>query len=252
MTHPEKHALPLLFAALAIVMLFPRANAATAVDLELVIAVDASLSIDDDEFRLQLQGIARALRDATVQAAITSGPRKQIAVDLALWADATGPKDQTGWFLLSTAQSIEAFARQIEQAPRTVTGSTGIGSAIAYAIGLMQASGMESPRRIIDVSGDGIETPRTESTTVLLPQAHAMAARAGVTINGLALMTETSGLDAWYREHVMFGPDSFVTRARDLEDFPEAMREKLVREIQSKLSQPMLETATSVASLTGP
>jgi hypothetical protein len=213
-----------------------RGETGEAVDLELVLAVDSSLSVDDAEFRIQLDGIAAALRDPGVQAAIVSGELKRIAMALLIWADATAEVDISDWHILDSPESIEAFAQTVERFPRRVSGSTGIGAAVARGIEAILRNDIEGRRRVVDVSGDGYETPRTEPTTVLLPEAHRLAAEAGVTVNGLAIMTEASGLDLWYRDRVITGPDSFMMRARGLEDFPDAMREKLIREISFRLS----------------
>lgn len=213
------------------------ANPAALVDLELVLAVDASDSIDDGEFRLQIEGIAAAFRNADVHAAIASGKERQIAVTMLVWADAWSHPESIGWHLITSSDSAEAFARTVEGHERQVGGSTGMGEAVAAAVRLIEQNRIMAHRRVIDVSGDGIETPRLEQDdVVLMPEARAMAEAAGVVVNGLAIMTEQPSLDAWYRDNVASGKGAFVMTANDSTAFPEAIRRKLVREIESKLS----------------
>lgn len=199
-------------------------------DLELVLAVDASGSVDEGEYRLQLQGIAAGFRDSAVREAIRSGPLARIAVSLVVWAEHQVPKDSSGWFLLETDADAENFARTVESFPRGQSGATGIGEGVAAALREIEANGIKAMRQVVDVSGDGRETPARDYV-VLMPQARSMAISRGVTINGLAILNEDPGLGLWYRQFVMTGPDSFVMAAARYEDFARAMRRKLLREI---------------------
>lgn len=201
------------------------------VDLELVLAVDASGSVNDDEYKLQLIGIARGFRDPAVRKAIRSGPAKGIAVNLLVWAEPQVPKDMTGWFVIASDGDAERFASAVENFPRRQTGSTAIGEGIAAALRSLAANGIAGTREVVDVSGDGRESVAREFT-VLVDQARAMAIARGVVINGLAIQNEVSDLADYYRRNVQAGPESFVMAARDYEDFAEAMRRKLLREIE--------------------
>ena len=201
------------------------------VDLMLVLAVDASGSVDDSEFALQLAGIAAGFRDPKVRAAIKAGPEGRIAVELLVWADHQVPKDRSGWFVLASDREAENFARIVETFTRNQNGATGIGEGLAAAMRAIVASGFEARRRVIDVSGDGRETPAREFV-VLLPQARAMAYEQGITINGLAITNEDPGLLSYYQNAVQAGPGSFTLPATDYEAFAEAMRRKLLREIE--------------------
>lgn len=210
---------------------------AATVDLELVLAVDASDSIDDSEFRLQVEGIAAAFRSADVHAAIASGKEKQIAVTLLVWADAWSRPESIGWYLITSSETAESFARAVESHERQVGGSTGMGEGVASAVRLIEHNSILATRRVIDVSGDGMETPRLEQDKVtMMPKARELAEAAGITVNGLAIMTEQPSLDAWYRENVATGHDAFVMTTTDSTAFPEAIQRKLVREIETKLS----------------
>jgi hypothetical protein len=200
-------------------------------DLELVLAVDASGSVDNEEFVLQMRGIAAGFRDPKVREAIRSGPLGRIAVNLIVWADHQVPKDTSGWFLLAGDADAEAFARLAGSFPRRQNGATGIGEGVAAAVRAIASNGIEGARKTIDVSGDGQETPPREFV-VLMPQARVMALASGITINGLAITNEDPALIDYYRDEVRAGPGSFVIGATDYADFADAMRRKLFREIE--------------------
>ena len=222
------------FIAALVISLFALTGGGAAdelVDLELVLAIDGSSSIDDGEFALEMQGYAAAFRDPAVRNAVASGPTKRIAVTAIVWADASVPKMETAWFVLASAADIDRFATFMETLPRGAVGGTGIGAGVAAAIRRLDRNGIVAPRQVVDVSGDGRETPARE-VVVLMPMARAMAAARGVTINGLAIENEDPGIAAWYRNNVMSGPDAFVVAATDFEDFVDAIRRKLLREIK--------------------
>lgn len=208
---------------------------AETVDLELVLAVDASGSVDEGEYALQLAGIAAGFRDAAVREAIRSGPAKRIAVNLLTWAEPREPKTETGWFVLDGDASAERFASLVERLPRTQNGATGLGEGIAAAVRSLAANGHEGRRRVVDVSGDGEETPARDYV-LRLPEARMMADAHGVIVNGLAIQNEASALHGYYRDKMRTGPGSFVIAVRDYQDFAEAMRRKLLREIEDRPS----------------
>jgi hypothetical protein len=203
------------------------------VDLELVLAIDASSSVDEAEWDLQMQGYAAAFRDHRVQAAIVSGPTRTVAVAILVWADATVPRWGSDWFLLAGPQDAEILSAYMAALPRQALGGTGIGAGLAAAIRRLDRNGYTAPRQTVDVSGDGRETPPRE-TVVLIPMANAMAWARGVTVNGLAILNDDAGLATWYRDNVIAGPDSFVITAADYDDFAEAIVMKLIREIEHK------------------
>lgn len=222
------------FLAAVLVLLLPFASPGRAsedVDLELVLAVDASGSVDEAEYALQLNGIAAGFRDSAVRRAIGAGPAGRIAVNLLTWAEHQVPKDATGWFVLAGDDDAEAFAQLVEGLPRSQNGGTGLGEGIAAGIRAFSGNGLNSARQVIDVSGDGKETPAREYV-VLLPQARAMANANNVTVNGLAILNEDATLLSYYRDNVQLGPGSFVMSAAGYGDFADAMRRKLLREIE--------------------
>lgn len=230
-------------AALFVPLALSDARAETEVDLELVLAIDSSGSVDAQEYALQLGGIAEAFRDRSVIDAIASGPHRRIAVAMVLWADAGAPKDETGWWVIGTSAEAHAFAAFVESRPREIKGgTTGIGAGVAAAIRQFEDNAISGRRRVIDVSGDGVENSdwRVASDFSLkvddsraIAEARSIAEARGITINGLAITNEVAELVDWYERNVRTGPGSFVMAAGDYADFARAMRIKLLREIGS-------------------
>jgi hypothetical protein len=217
-------------------------NAASAqdVDLELVLAMDASGSISEHEYMLQLNGTADAFLDSNIQAAISSGPRGKIAVAIVLWSDAAFPKANSGWHILDDEASIIAFSNLVRKFNLTADnkmgangGGTGIGAGVAEAIRLIRENNLNGERMVVDVSGDGIETDFWFTRkTIMMPDAKLLAEINNVTINGLPILTrDHPDLDQYYRENVIYGPGSFIEKATDFNDFARAIRRKLFREI---------------------
>jgi len=231
----SQQALAILAAVLLLIL--PAGAEENSVDLKLVLAVDASGSVDQHEYALQLGGIAAAFRDPAVREAIRSGPKKRIAVNVTIWAQHEVPKDSIGWSVLGTDAEIERFAAMVAALPRRVNGGTGMGSGLAAALRELETSGLEAAREIVDISGDGAESPARDYV-VMMPQARQMATARGVVVNGLAILGEAN-VEEWYRRNVLVGQGSFLIVAQDYDDFAEAMRRKLLREIthDARLSQ---------------
>jgi len=221
----------ILAVALACMLAARSAVAEERVDIELVLAVDASGSVNPREFELQLSGIANAFRDESIQQAIVSGSHRRIAVSLLVWSDAAFNVYSTKWYILSDAASADGFAEVVESHRKRSGGGTGIGNGLAFAVRSIAGNGIEGTRRIVDVSGDGPETTPWFRKGIVLPEARALAQRDGVMVNGLAILNDFPKLDTWYRKNVKSGPGSFVMRAANYEDFAVAIREKLWREI---------------------
>ncbi len=229
---------PLLL--LALLLAFPLRGGARegAVDVKIILAVDASGSVSRDEFRLQIEGLAAAIRDPRVRAAVRAGPEGRVLAAVLIWSDAAFPKYPTAWHLLGPPESFEAFAREVEafnvQAPGVPAiggGGTGIGEALAFALRMLASEPTPARRLVVDISGDGPESKPWKEGAIELPAARAAAARAGVIVNGLAIENEYAGLHLWYRTHLIAGSGSFVMRARDYRDFRRAILEKLLREL---------------------
>lgn len=214
----------LLFATLAAV---PGAAHAEYADLELVLAVDVSSSVNGDEFVLQMDGLTRAFRNPLLMRALEAAGGGGIAVSLVQWA---GPQSQAVAFdfqRVDSPASAEAVAALIEQTPRLFdSGGTSISGAIDFAVLLFASNGFEGKRQTIDISGDGRNNHGRQVTA-----ARDEALARGITINGLAILNEEPNLDLHYSRSVIGGPDSFVMTADDYTDFQDAILIKLVREI---------------------
>lgn len=217
-------AIPGLVLALALPCGFARSQ--DGVDLELVLAVDSSASVDFAEFYLQTAGIARAFRDAEVIEAIEQGTPKGLAVSLILWSGALQQLVAVDWTRIDDRVSAEALAARIEAIRRTMVGETAVGEALRFAIDRLDGGPFAGERQIVDISGDG------RSNVGKDPDAFRdAAAAAGITINGLAILNEDLGVERYYADHVIGGREAFVTTARDYDDFARAMRHKLLKEI---------------------
>jgi hypothetical protein len=203
------------------------AKAQPAVDLQLVLAVDASGSVDQVRFDLQKQGYVAAFRHARVLQAIRSGPNQAIAVTMVQW---TGPVLQVqvvGWTPVGDEKTATAFASAIERAPRQLFGGgTSISGAIDYAATLFPLSPFRASRHVIDVSGDG---SNNRGRPVTLARDAAIAA--GIGINGLPILALEPDLDRYYYDNVIGGPGAFVVAARNYETFADAILKKLIMEI---------------------
>src|SRR5262245_1903559 len=197
------------------------------VDLQLVLAVDASGSVDQFRFDLQKRGYVSAFRHARVLQAIRSGPNRAIAVTMVQW---TGPALQVqpvGWSLVGDEETAAAFAAAIERAPRQLFGGgTSISGAIDYAATLFPMSPFVAPRRVIDVSGDG---SNNRGRPVTLARDAAVAA--GIGINGLPILALEPDLDRYYYDNVIGGAGAFVVPAQNYETFADAILKKLIAEI---------------------
>src|SRR5713226_3129095 len=205
------------------------APAQTAVDLQLVLAVDASGSVDQVRFELQKRGYVAAFRHARVLQAIRSGPNRTIAVTMVQW---TGPMLQVqvvGWTLVGDEEAAAALSAAIELFPRQLFGcGTSISGAIAYATTLFPMSPFRASRRVIDVSGDGSNN-RGRPVTLARDE----AVTAGIGINGLPILALEPDLDRYYYDSVIGGPGAFMVPAKDYETFGEAILKKLITEIAS-------------------
>jgi hypothetical protein len=217
-------------ALLLAAMLGLPAAAQTPVDLQLVLAVDASGSVSQQRFELQKQGYVAAFRHPRVLNAIISGLNQSIAATMVQW---TGPALQVvavKWARIYDVGSINAFADAIDQAPRQLFGGgTSISGAIDTGVALLNDSPFKGARRVIDVSGDGANNRGRRATT-----ARDEAVAAGITINGLPILALDPTLDQYYESNVIGGPGAFVIGAKDYESFAAAILKKLITEIAAR------------------
>jgi hypothetical protein len=196
------------------------------VDLELLLAVDGSSSVDFNEFELQMKGIAKAFRDPSVVGAIEAHAPNGIAVGLVLWSGEGQQATAVDWSEVRDTASAAVFADLVDATPRGVRGATAIGEMIDYARELLVKNRFRGSRQVIDVSGDGASNQGGPPAF-----ARKRAVEAGITINGLAIMNDEPKLDLYYELGVIGGPDAFLLTVDDFEDFADAMRRKLLREI---------------------
>lgn len=216
-----------LAAAFVLATCAQQAVAQTRVDLQLVLAVDASGSVNQARFELQRAGYAEAFRSQQVLDAISGGATQSIAVTMFQW---TGPMMQVHaipWTVIKDRASAHAFADAIEAAPRQLFGGgTSISGAIDFGASLMPPSPFQASRRVIDISGDGSNN-RGRSASAARDDAVA----AGMVINGLPILSLEPDLDRYYRDNVIGGPGSFVVSATNYETFATAILKKLIAEI---------------------
>jgi len=215
----------------------PAARAET-LDLLLALVTDVSRSIDDQEYELQKGGYLTAFTDPRVIAAIKGGVIGAIAVNYIEFASAHEVKTVIGWTVIRDEASARAFAEAVKAAPRAYWGRTAIASGIDHALKDMSEAGHEATRRVIDVCGDG-----TNNAGRRIEVARDEAIAAGVTINGLVILSEPNGpwnaahvkppggLKKYYEDNVIGGIGSFVIQADDFKAFGEAMTRKLINEI---------------------
>jgi hypothetical protein len=207
-------------------------QAMTLVDSELMLAVDVSSSVNDSEFNLQRQGYVNAFLNPTVQSKIASLPNG-LAVALSYWSSAGSQNLATPWTLLRSAADATSFANLIGATTRPFSGSTAIGSAISYAQNQLLTNDFDGDRLIIDVSGDGESNSGISVTT-----ARDAAVAAGITINGLPILTNSSTLGTYYLNNVIGGAGSFLIPASTFNDFDAAVTQKIGREITPGPSVP--------------
>jgi hypothetical protein len=203
------------------------AFAQTRVDLQLVLAVDASGSVNQARFEMQRSGYSAAFRNSQVLNAILSGPNQSIAVTMFQWTGPAMQVDAVGWTLIRDRASANAFADAIDAAPRQLFGGgTSISGAIDYSMSVFAKSPYRAARRIVDISGDGSNNRGRSAVS-----ARDDAIRDGVVINGLPILSLEPDLDRYYQDNVIGGPGAFVISAASYESFGAAITKKLIAEI---------------------
>lgn len=202
----------------------------TQVDVELVLAVDVSRSMDIEEAELQRAGYVAALRDPEFVRAVQAGLNGQIAVTYFEWASAPRMESVVDWQIIDGQASADAFASKLASQPYRGFRGTSISGAINFGAGLFDSNQIDGYRRVIDVSGDG---PNNIGSPVLGARNAALAK--GIVINGLPILVRPSGtmarLDYYYAECVIGGPGSFMLPIRDPSEFATAIRRKLILEV---------------------
>ncbi|MBE1285812.1 MAG: DUF1194 domain-containing protein [Rhodobacteraceae bacterium] len=194
-----------------------------ACDLALALAVDVSGSVDNKEYRIQMDGLAAGLRDPVVSEALVRG-RAQVMV--LQWSGSSRQEVSIPWTAIEGFEDVEALAKAIEMAPRPWRNfSTAVGEALQRAGGQF-AKVLNCNRKIIDVSGDGM------SNEGLSPRkAHPALKQNDIVVNAIAIEASEPDLTAYFFEHVIRGEGAFVITATTFQDYPEQIRRKLLREV---------------------
>jgi Protein of unknown function (DUF1194) len=232
------------FVLFGILVAAPSARAAEPVDLLLVLAADVSRSIDQTKFQLQRDGYAQAIANPRVLEAMRSGANGRIAVLFEEWSGIGNQKVVIDWTIVDGAKTAQGFGDQLLELPRSFADRTSISGGIDFAMEQLARAPFAAKRRTVDVSGDGTNNAGRDVAT-----ARDEALAAGVTINGLVILSERplawnpehtnppGGLANYYRERVVGGSGAFVLEAKDFNSFGQAIINKLVAEIA--LAEPV-------------
>jgi hypothetical protein len=207
------------------------------VDIELVLAVDVSYSMDMDELAIQREGYAQAIVSKEFLQALKSGPTGKIAVTYFEWAASSDQKIIIPWRVIDGPETADAVANEIMKTPIRRASRTSISGAIYFAMPLFDENPHRGLRRVIDISGDG---PNNNGGPVVT--ARDAALEKGIVINGLPIMVkepsystmDIDNLDFYYEDCVIGGPGSFVVTIKDREKFKEAIRTKLLLEVAGR------------------
>ena len=228
------------------------------VDIELVIAVDVSYSMDLDELAVQREGYAQAIVSQEFLQAIKTGPHSKVGVTYFEWSASSDQKIIIPWRVIDGPESADAVAAEIMKAPVRRGSRTSISGAINFAMPLFEENPYPGLRRVIDISGDG-----PNNNGVPVTGARDAALQKGITINGLPIMVkepsystmDIDDLDLYYEDCVIGGPGSFVVSIKDREKFKEAIRTKLILEVAGRAPEhravPVAEKEPRVPCLIG-
>jgi hypothetical protein len=212
-------------------------QAEASVDIELVIAVDVSYSMDLDELAIQREGYAKAIVSEEFLQALRTGSNSNISVTYFEWSASNDQKIIIPWRVIDGPETADAVANEIMQTPIRRGSRTSISGAILFATPLFDQDPYRGLRRVIDISGDG---PNNNGPPVTPVRDEALAK--GIVINGLPIMVkepsystmDIDNLDWYYEDCVIGGPGSFVIPIKGRENFKEAIRTKLIREVAGK------------------
>jgi len=210
---------------------------APSVDLELIIAVDVSYSMDLDELAVQREGYAQAIVSKEFLQALKNGPNSKIAVTYFEWSASSDQRIIIPWRVIDGPESADAVADEIMKTPVRRGSRTSISGAIQFAMPLYDENPYRGLRRVIDISGDG-----PNNNGVPVTGARDAALEKGITINGLPIMVkelsyatmDIDDLDIYYEDCVVGGPGSFVVSIKDRDKFKEAIRTKLILEVAGR------------------
>jgi hypothetical protein len=213
------------------------------VDVELVLAVDVSYSMDMDELAIQREGYAQAIISKEFLQALKTGPNGKISVTYFEWAASGDQKIIIPWRVIDGPETADAVANEIMKTPIRRASRTSISGAINFAMPLFDENPHRGLRRVIDISGDG---PNNNGSPVTISRDAAL--EKGITINGLPIMVkepsystmDIDNLDFYYEDCVIGGPGSFVVTIKDRDKFKEAIRTKLLLEVAGITPEPRI------------
>jgi hypothetical protein len=202
------------------------------VDLELVLAVDVSSSVDEEEYQLQIRGVGAAFRHPDIIAAIESTGGNGIAVAMVQWSDNEEQALVGGWHIIKDAADAAEYARIIRRVPRIIAGGqTSIAGALTFSIDQINNNNIDSSRKVIDVSGDGRANNGVHPMKI-----RDIALDQNITINGLVIINDEPFLDGYFERGVIGGRGSFMMIAEDYRDYAAMILQKLLREIGMPVS----------------
>lgn len=219
----------LAIACLVAAALWPAAPSvarADAVDVALVLALDVSESVTEEEYQLQRDGIAEAFESPALVAAVQNGSRHAIDVLVLEWSDPELQVVTVDWTRVSDADTARNFAKRVRETNRTSHGLTAIGNALLASAAALKRLPDQATRKVIDVSGDGMANVGPP-----VPETRDMLTAQGVTINGLTILHEEPWVDQYYDMNVIGGPGAFVMQVSDYRGFAAAIRQKLLSEL---------------------
>ena len=223
----------LLLSHAAVAAPAPAAAAPAEVDVALVLAVDVSESIDAARYALQMEGIAAALESPAVQNAILSGPRQAMLITIVQWSNR--PVVTLPWTLLASGRDANGIAQRVRHMKRASNGFTCMAVALrSIADKVLTQLPIPATRQVVDVSGDGQDNCNGPEP---VDRVRDELVAEGVAVNGLPILEgdEEETLEAWYREHVVGGPEAFLLPAASFDDFAHAFRRKFVTEVSAVL-----------------
>ena len=218
------------------------------VDVELVLAVDVSYSMDMDELAIQREGYAQAIVSKEFLQALKTGPNGKVAVTYFEWAASSDQKIIIPWRVIDGPETADAVANEIMKTPVRRASRTSISGAINFAVPLFDENPHHGLRKVIDISGDG---PNNNGSPVVI--ARDAALEKGIVINGLPIMVkepsystmDIDNLDYYYEDCVIGGPGSFVVTIKDREKFKEAIRTKLLLEVAGRTPERRIVPAAA-------
>lgn len=205
------------------------APAAADCRLALALAVDVSRSIDSQDYVIQTDGLAGALQDKDVRAAIF-GPEGKVALAIYYWSGRGYQDLVQPWVILDSPEALDAAIWQVRRTPRPAAPlATALGDALSYGLDLM-SDAPDCDRRVIDVAGDG-----RNNDGISVARTYERQDFTGITINGLAVGEHEADILDYYAREVIRGPGAFVEVAERQSDYPQALRRKLLRELRGPM-----------------